>query len=51
VPARSGHLALFSVSICDIRWPTSMSPSYWQNEAWEWMPVVFGVGCKSTRRN
>jgi hypothetical protein len=22
-----------------------MSPSYWQSGAWEWMPVVFGVGC------
>jgi hypothetical protein len=37
--------------ICDIRWPTSMSLSYWQTEAWKWMPVVFGVGCKSTRLN
>jgi transposase-like protein len=23
-----------------------MSPSYWQSEAWKWMPAVFGVGCK-----
>jgi len=21
------------------------------SEAWKWMPVVFGVGCKSTRLN
>jgi hypothetical protein len=37
--------------ICDIRWPMNMLPSYWQSGAWKWMPVVFGVGCKSTRRN